>query len=93
MLSTLAGAAEEMRSALLVNPRDTRGIADAIHRALEMPRAERCARHGQLLEVLRRNDIHAWHGRFVEQLETAERGTRPDIPSPPTELMRRSAAR
>ena len=77
VLSTLAGAAEELRGALLVNPRETRGIADAIHRALEMPRAERCARHGQLLDVLRQNDIHAWHGRFVEQLETAERVSYP----------------
>jgi trehalose 6-phosphate synthase len=69
VLSTLAGAAEEMRDALLVNPRDRRAVAEAIHRALTMPRDERRARHARLLEVLRRNDIHAWHGRFVQQLQ------------------------
>jgi trehalose 6-phosphate synthase len=93
VLSTLAGAAEEMRSALLVNPRDTGGIADAIHRALEMPRDERCARHGQLLDVLRRNDIHAWHGRFVGQLEAAARTSRPAPAPPSTEFMHKSAVR
>lgn len=73
VLSTLAGAAEELRGALLVNPRDTNSVADAIHRALAMPRAERRVRHERLLAVLRRNDIHAWYGRFVEQLQAAER--------------------
>jgi trehalose 6-phosphate synthase len=69
VLSTLAGAAEELPDALLVNPRDTRGVADAIHRALTMPLDERKARHSRMLEVLRRNDIHAWHARFIEQLQ------------------------
>ena len=68
VLSTLAGAAEELSSALLVNPRDTRGVAEAIQRALSMPLAERRERHAALLAVLRRNDIHAWHSRFIEAL-------------------------
>ena len=69
VLSTLAGAAEEMTDALLVNPRDPHAVADAVHRALAMPVDERRARHELLLQVLRRNDIHAWHGRFVQQLQ------------------------
>jgi len=69
VLSTLAGAAEEMSDALLVNPRDTRAVADAIDLALSMTPDERRSRHQRLLEVLRRNDIHAWHGRFVQQLQ------------------------
>jgi trehalose 6-phosphate synthase len=68
ILSSLAGAAREMTSALLVNPYDTRGIAQAIQLALAMPLAERRERHQSLLEILRRNDIHAWHGRFLERL-------------------------
>jgi trehalose 6-phosphate synthase len=69
VLSTLAGAAEELSSALLVNPRDARGVGEAIHRALAMPLDERRARHQDMLAILRRNDIHAWHARFVEQLQ------------------------
>ena len=73
VLSTLAGAAEELSSALLVNPRDTRGVAEAIQRALAMPLEERRARHGEQLAVLRRNDIHAWHSRFVDALQACVR--------------------
>jgi trehalose 6-phosphate synthase len=74
VLSTLAGAAEELSDALLVNPRDAGSVADAIHCALVMPLEERRARHAGMLAVLRRNDIHAWHERFVEQLTTREIG-------------------
>jgi trehalose 6-phosphate synthase len=76
VLSTLAGAAEELRDALLVNPRDRRAVAEAIHRGLSMPREERRARHERVIEVLRRNDIHAWHGRFVQQLQAC---VQPDV--------------
>jgi trehalose 6-phosphate synthase len=71
VLSTLAGAAEELSSALLVNPRDTQGVAAAIQAALAMPLEERRARHAALLAVLRRNDIHAWHSRFVDALQAS----------------------
>ena len=80
VLSTLAGAAEELSSALLVNPRDTRGVAEAIQRALAMPLDERRRRHDALLAVLRRNDIHAWHSRFIGALQA---GARPAILEPP----------
>ncbi|HSC07781.1 MAG TPA: trehalose-6-phosphate synthase [Steroidobacteraceae bacterium] len=70
ILSSLAGAAREMTSAVLVNPYDTRGIAHAIQLAFTMPLAERRERHQALLQVLRRNDIHAWYGRFVERLDS-----------------------
>jgi trehalose 6-phosphate synthase len=52
-----------------VNPYDTRGMAHAIQQALNMPLGERRERHGRMLEALRRNCIHAWHGRFVGALD------------------------
>ncbi|HSD74367.1 MAG TPA: trehalose-6-phosphate synthase [Steroidobacteraceae bacterium] len=70
ILSSLAGAARELTSAVLVNPYDTRGIAHAIQLAFTMPLVERRERHQALLEVLRRNDIHAWYGRFLERLDS-----------------------
>jgi trehalose 6-phosphate synthase len=79
VLSTLAGAAEELTSALLVNPRDASSVGEAIHRALTMPLEERRARHEDMLQILRHNDIHAWHMRFVEQLQV---GARPPILAP-----------
>ena len=68
ILSSLVGAARELTSAVQVNPYDTRGIAQAIRRALTMPLAERRERHLALIEVLRRNDIHAWHRSFLQRL-------------------------
>ena len=68
VLSSLAGAAHELSDAILVNPYDIDGVADAIHRALNMPAGERRERHSSMLEVLRRNDITAWRTRFIEAL-------------------------
>jgi trehalose 6-phosphate synthase len=71
VLSTLAGAALELSAALQVNPYDCNGVAHAIEQALHMPLAERRERHVAMLDALRRNDIDAWHTRFLECLRTA----------------------
>jgi trehalose 6-phosphate synthase len=71
VLSSLAGAALELTDALLVNPNDIRGVGEAIQTALTMPRAERRVRHGRMLATLQRNDVHAWHTRFLNRLETS----------------------
>ncbi|OXH85008.1 hypothetical protein CA830_30010, partial [Burkholderia multivorans] len=47
VLSRFAGAAEQLKEALLVNPYDTQGTAQAIQRALAMPLEER-QRHAAL---------------------------------------------
>jgi trehalose 6-phosphate synthase len=70
ILSTLAGAARELGSALMVNPYDSRGMAHAIQQAFNMPLAERRERHQAMVEVLRRNSIAAWHTSFVNTLES-----------------------
>jgi len=70
ILSTLAGAARELGSAVMVNPYDTRGMAHAIQQAFNMPLAERRERHQAMLEVLRRNSLSAWHSSFVRTLES-----------------------
>jgi len=68
VLSNRAGAACELQDALLVNPYDTKGIARTLRAALAMPLTERRQRHERLLEVVRKNDVHRWHTRFVERL-------------------------
>ncbi len=68
VLSRLAGAAHELTDAVLVNPYDIDGVAEAMHRALNMPLEERRERHKSMLDVLRRNDITAWRTRFVDAL-------------------------
>ena len=72
ILSTLAGAARELSSALLVNPYDTRAVGHAIQTAMSMPLEERRERHATMLQVIKRNDIATWTRRFVEALERAD---------------------
>lgn len=68
VLSRFAGAAEQLRDALLVNPYDTQATADAIQRALHMPLQERQMRHARLLEEIRRHDVHWWRRGFLAAL-------------------------
>ncbi len=71
VLSTLAGAAQELSGAVLVNPYDRDGVADGMQQAIEMSLDERRERYRSMIEVLRRNDIHAWCSRFIEALRAA----------------------
>jgi len=71
VLSTMAGAADELTDAILVNPYDIDGVANAIHQALSMPLGERQERHQSMIEVLTRNDITAWRTSFMDALVKA----------------------
>ncbi|MCC8363190.1 alpha,alpha-trehalose-phosphate synthase (UDP-forming) [Lysobacter sp. A6] len=69
VLSRFAGAAAEMKEALLVNPYDLDGVADAIAHAHAMPMEERKERWHALHRRLRRHDITLWRRKFLEALE------------------------
>jgi trehalose 6-phosphate synthase len=71
VLSSLAGAAQELDGALLVNPYDKAAVALALQQALAMPLAERRSRHGSMLAALRANTISRWHESFVSRLTEA----------------------
>ncbi|MGE5272077.1 MAG: alpha,alpha-trehalose-phosphate synthase (UDP-forming) [Thiohalocapsa sp.] len=68
VLSCFAGAAQELAEALIVNPFDGEGVAEAIVQGLEMPLDERQERWNAMMSTLRRNDAQAWRRRFVETL-------------------------
>ena len=66
ILSEFAGAAEQLgRSALLVNPYDVEGVADAIREAHSMPKEERVARMRAMRRSIRRYDVFAWVDSFL----------------------------
>ena len=69
VLSRFAGAANELTSALLVNPYDRDDVANALHRALTMPLAERISRHSEMLDIIRDNDIDHWQRTFIKDLK------------------------
>jgi alpha,alpha-trehalose-phosphate synthase [UDP-forming] len=60
VVSHLAGAAEELSGALVVNPYDLEEMADSIGRALEMPESERRERMRQMRLHLSTHDIYHW---------------------------------
>ena len=68
ILSEFAGAARELREALLINPYDEAGVAAAMHRALLMPLEERQERHQSMLAVMRDNSLERWRDRFEADL-------------------------
>lgn len=72
ILSPMAGAAEELPSALQVNPYDKCGMAEALQTALNMPLQERKQRHEQMMTAVRKHDIHNWYGSFVHDLTGAD---------------------
>jgi trehalose 6-phosphate synthase len=68
ILSRFAGAAAQMKAALIVNPYDRDEMADAIQRALTMDLAERLLRWRDLMEGLKRDSLDRWWGSFLEAL-------------------------
>jgi trehalose 6-phosphate synthase len=68
ILSRFAGAALQLRDALLVNPYSKEDISDAIGRALDMPKAERVRRWQAMNECVATEDVVWWRKCFVEAL-------------------------
>jgi trehalose 6-phosphate synthase len=69
ILSRFAGAAQECKAALLVNPYDPESVAAALGQALSMSLAERRRRHESMFLTLSRNDIRHWAHGFLTELE------------------------
>ena len=87
VLSKFAGAADELDTALLVNPHDIDGMARTIATALSMPLIERRMRWEAMMTKLRASTIQGWFTDFVDALQEthAGRGTaEPPIAEPPT---------
>ena len=68
VLSSVAGAAQELTGALLVNPYDNAAVALALQQALAMPLAERRSRQESMLNALHANTISDWHESFISRL-------------------------
>jgi trehalose 6-phosphate synthase len=71
VLSRFAGAALQMREALIVNPFSHEEMSEALKRALTMDLGERRRRHEALLSGVMKDDVNAWRDAFVNALKTA----------------------
>jgi len=68
VLSRFAGAAAELKTALLVNPIDPSEIGATIRQALKMGQSERRERWQLMMEALRTNTIETWTTNFLKAL-------------------------
>lgn len=68
ILSRFAGAAQELRDALIVNPYDIEQMANAIYYALTMDVAEKRKRMARMQEIVRENNIYRWGADLITEL-------------------------
>jgi len=68
ILSRFAGASHELRDALIVNPYDLAGMAEAIRTALEMSPDERRLRMLRMRHSVVEHNIYRWAGLLLSEL-------------------------
>jgi trehalose 6-phosphate synthase/phosphatase len=68
ILSEFAGAAQELKSALQINPYDIDQIADALYKAVEMPIEERRERMSLMRRSIEGNTLNSWSQKFLGAL-------------------------
>ena len=69
VLSEFAGAAAELRGAVLANPHHPQELADTCHYALTMSQSEAKNRLSEAFEVVSRYDISYWGQAFIDAVE------------------------
>jgi trehalose 6-phosphate synthase len=80
ILSEFAGAAAQLgRGALLVNPCDIAGVADAVHRAFRMDSRERRARMRGMRRAIRDYDVFWWVDAFLRAAITRDLSAFPQL--------------
>ncbi|MBF9221252.1 bifunctional alpha,alpha-trehalose-phosphate synthase (UDP-forming)/trehalose-phosphatase [Hymenobacter ruricola] len=72
ILSERAGAARELSDALIINPTDTKQLAEALHEALVMPEDEQQTRLANMQALVKQYDVFAWTKLFMSRLAHAK---------------------
>ncbi|GAB3717869.1 bifunctional alpha,alpha-trehalose-phosphate synthase (UDP-forming)/trehalose-phosphatase [Spirosoma flavus] len=65
ILSELAGAAQELQDALIINPTDTQEVGKAIQKGLEMPESEQERRMLRMRKHLQNHTVFRWSHDFL----------------------------
>jgi len=77
VLSKFAGAANELDTALLVNPHDIDAMAQTIATAISMPLTERRMRWEAMMTKLQGHTIQQWFADFIDALQDGQLGKGP----------------
>jgi len=91
VLSCFAGAAQELKDALIVNPYDIAQVSDAIHEALQMPPDERLARMERMRRHIKEHNVYRWASDIVTDLCAVRIQETPSQTSPGSERPARTA--
>jgi len=68
ILSRFAGAALQLKDAVLVNPHSPDDLSQAIRTALDMPLEERKARYAAMIGTIRDDNVQVWTRCFCQDL-------------------------
>ena len=80
VLSEMAGAAQQLHDALIINPYDVDGFATAIGQAIDMPHAERRRRMRAMRRVVAGRNIFGWASDILQDLERLDPRALPPHP-------------
>ena len=80
VLSEMAGAAQQLHDALLINPYDVEGFTTAIEQAIDMPLDERRRRMRAMRRIVAGRDIFGWASDILEGLEQLNPRALPPAP-------------
>ncbi len=69
LLSEFAGAAEELKQALMVNPYDIDGMASEMTRAMLVDAEDARRRMREMRSTVRANDVHHWTRRALGEVQ------------------------
>lgn len=79
ILSETAGAASELKEAILVNPNDRQEIADAILEGLLMTPDEQNYRVKLMQKQIEQNSVQTWASDFINALENSNRSIEAEV--------------
>ena len=83
VLSELAGAAQELQDALIINPYDVDGFTDALELAIDMPLKDRQSRMRALRRVVAGRNVFGWASDILEGLANLDPSALPPAPVEP----------
>ena len=81
ILSEMAGSANEMHEALLINPNNFEQIAEALNQAIQMPKEEQQARNAPMQKRLERYNVEKWAQDFMNSLLAQKEQVAPYVAS------------
>lgn len=72
ILSEMAGAAKELSEAIIINPNSDEEIAEAIKKALEVPKSAQIKKIGVMQDHLKKADVFSWVRKFLDAISSVK---------------------